>query len=230
MSEKVGQALGQGEQMETRELYEVLGLHPFADGAMVDQAYWHLAKSFQTQAVADPRARQALDELNEAYSVLGTPRLREEYDVMLSGRGAKAPARGVLANADADDAPRKGFGFLSFFKHKAPAEAAPSRSAQSISNATSEAVVVRATQDRPSARRSSSDVQDLQASTGEMLKRWRANAATEAATSPEDEQPVPDTTLVDIFRSEMAVEDEQDPLNAVMDVLRATKDAAPVGP
>jgi curved DNA-binding protein CbpA len=71
--------------MTTNNYYEVLGLAPFAEGAIVDQAYWHLAKTYQALAEADPRARQALDDLNEAYAVLGTPRLREEYDASMSG-------------------------------------------------------------------------------------------------------------------------------------------------
>ena len=66
--------------MSDRDYYELLGLTPRADGAMVDQAYWHLARKYQMLAVTNPRARAMLDELNEAYGVLGTPRLREQYD------------------------------------------------------------------------------------------------------------------------------------------------------
>ncbi|MBI5285230.1 MAG: DnaJ domain-containing protein [Chloroflexi bacterium] len=66
--------------MSDRDYYELLGLTPRADGAMVDQAYWHLARKYQTLAATNLRARIMLDELNEAYGVLGTPRLREQYD------------------------------------------------------------------------------------------------------------------------------------------------------
>jgi len=66
--------------MSDRDYYEILGLTPTADGAMVDQAYWHLARKYQGLAATNPRAQQMLDELNEAYGVLGTPRLREQYD------------------------------------------------------------------------------------------------------------------------------------------------------
>ncbi len=66
--------------MSDRDYYELLGLTPRADGAMVDQAYWHLARKYQMLAVTNPRARAMLDELNEAYGVLGNPRLREQYD------------------------------------------------------------------------------------------------------------------------------------------------------
>lgn len=66
--------------MSDRDYYEILGLTPTADGAMVDQAYWHLARKYQGLAATNPRAQYLLDELNEAYGVLGTPRLREQYD------------------------------------------------------------------------------------------------------------------------------------------------------
>src|SRR3974377_1130861 len=70
----------EGRPMSDRDYYELLGLTPRADGAMVDQAYWHLARKYQMLAVTNPRARTMLDELNEAYGVLGNPRLREQYD------------------------------------------------------------------------------------------------------------------------------------------------------
>jgi hypothetical protein len=66
--------------MSDRDYYEILGLTPTADGTMVDQAYWHLARKYQGLAATNPRAQYLLDELNEAYGVLGTPRLREQYD------------------------------------------------------------------------------------------------------------------------------------------------------
>lgn len=66
--------------MSDRDYYEILGLTPRADGAMVDQAYWHLARKYQGLAATNVRAQYLLDELNEAYGVLGNPRLREQYD------------------------------------------------------------------------------------------------------------------------------------------------------
>lgn len=66
--------------MSDRDYYEILGLTPRADGAMVDQAYWHLARKYQGLAATNARAQYMLDELNEAYGVLGNPRLREQYD------------------------------------------------------------------------------------------------------------------------------------------------------
>src|SRR5574341_1125171 len=66
--------------MSDRDYYEILGLTPRADGQMVDQAYWHLVRKYQTLASTNIRAQHMIDELNEAYGVLGNPRLREQYD------------------------------------------------------------------------------------------------------------------------------------------------------
>ena len=57
----------------------ILQVHPEADGAMVDAAYWHLAKRYNEAAPYDPNARAKLEELNEAYTVLGSAERREEY-------------------------------------------------------------------------------------------------------------------------------------------------------
>lgn len=62
------------------DYYEVLHLHPEADAAMVDQAYWHLARLYNAAIPADPSAKDKLAELNEAYSVLRSPSLRRDYD------------------------------------------------------------------------------------------------------------------------------------------------------
>lgn len=66
--------------MADRDYYEVLGLTPAADGAAIDTAYWQLARRYQAEAVNDPRASALLDELNEAYNVLGVPYMRADYD------------------------------------------------------------------------------------------------------------------------------------------------------
>ena len=213
--------------MESKELYEVLGLQPFADGAMVDQAYWHLAKSFQTLAVTDPRARQSLDELNDAYGVLGTPRLREEYDETLRTRAPRVVGQDATHVVPG----KRRFSFRSLFPRKNTTELTPNFEAV-VSPAPAPTVVARTTEAPAvrSSKRSTSDVQHLQASTGAMLERWRANARLEeSAIGQGVPEASPDTTLVDIFRTEQAVEDDQDPLNAVMDVLRASKESAGAG-
>jgi hypothetical protein len=67
-------------QTPFKDYYQILHLHPEADAAMVDQAYWHLARLYNAASASDPSARASLDELNEAYSVLRSPSLRKEYD------------------------------------------------------------------------------------------------------------------------------------------------------
>ncbi len=57
----------------------ILQVHPAADAGMIEAAYWHLARRYNEQADTDPLAKQKLDDLNEAYGVLGTPARHEEY-------------------------------------------------------------------------------------------------------------------------------------------------------
>ena len=57
----------------------ILQVHPEADAAMIDAAYWHLAKRYSEGSPNDPHAWQKLDDLNEAYNVLGSPDRRDEY-------------------------------------------------------------------------------------------------------------------------------------------------------
>ncbi len=66
--------------MSDRDYYEILGLTPGADGPMVDQAYWHLARKYQQLSATNSHAQHLLDELNESYGVVGNPRLRAQYD------------------------------------------------------------------------------------------------------------------------------------------------------
>ncbi len=63
-----------------KDHYLALRLHPEADAVMIDQAYWHLARLYSAARGSDPSAKERLDDLNEAYSVLGSPEQREEYD------------------------------------------------------------------------------------------------------------------------------------------------------
>jgi hypothetical protein len=76
-----------------KDYYGVLHLDPSADSTMVEHAYWHLARALQAAAHRDPSAYERLEELNEAYSVLGTPALRAEYDQARLGPPPEPPAR-----------------------------------------------------------------------------------------------------------------------------------------
>jgi len=227
--------------MTSRNYYEVLGLANFADGPMVDQAYWHLAKTYQTLAVTDPRARKLLDELNEAYGVLGTPRLREEYDQQLAGAspsprgkagrrsgGASRPSKPWFTIALPSWRPFAGRG-----RDAAPESREPSRAVRpvvvsaSARQPASASSTARPTPQPPTvtARSGKSDVGDLRASTARMLERWRANAGIRPGGASAAAEP--DTTLVDIFKTERELEAHGDPLTAVMEILRAPKDVVP---
>ncbi len=93
--------------MSDRDYYEILGLTPSADGAMVDQAYWHLVRKYQALAATNARARYMIDEVNEAYGVLGNPRLREQYDAfrddVLIRRGMIQPVTSKPKRAKASE-------------------------------------------------------------------------------------------------------------------------------
>lgn len=102
--------------MSDRDYYEILGLTPRADGAMVDQAYWHLVRKYQQLAATNARAQYMIDEVNEAYGVLGNPRLREQYDAfrddVLIRRGmiqpvASKPKRPKAAKAVQEAKPKR---------------------------------------------------------------------------------------------------------------------------
>ncbi len=67
-------------QAPFKDYYQVLHLQPEADAAMLDQAYWHLARLYNAAIPDDATAKESLDDLNEAYSVLRSPALRREYD------------------------------------------------------------------------------------------------------------------------------------------------------
>ena len=64
---------------EFKDYCLILQVHPEADAGMIEAAYWHLAKRYNEQADTKPLAKAHLDDLNEAYSVLGTPAKREAY-------------------------------------------------------------------------------------------------------------------------------------------------------
>jgi curved DNA-binding protein CbpA len=77
--------------MEERDYYEVLQLHPSADHAMIVQAYWHLARKYKLEMDRDAFAGHAIEELNQAFDVLGSPDLRAQYDGTRSRKPSTYP-------------------------------------------------------------------------------------------------------------------------------------------
>jgi curved DNA-binding protein CbpA len=66
--------------MSGQDYYEVLKIHPSADHEMVAQAYWHLARKYNATSAYDLGATKRLEELNEAFAVLGSPDQRADYN------------------------------------------------------------------------------------------------------------------------------------------------------
>ena len=67
---------------EFKDYCLILQVHPEADAGVIDAAYWHLAKRCNEAAPRDPQALEKLDDLNEAYRVLGSAERREAYMVL----------------------------------------------------------------------------------------------------------------------------------------------------
>lgn len=63
-----------------RDYYEVLQVHQSADLDVITAAYRRLALKYHPDVNPGAEAHARMQELNEAYSVLSDPRLREEYD------------------------------------------------------------------------------------------------------------------------------------------------------
>ncbi len=79
--------------MNGRDYYELLKIHPSADHEMVAQAYWHLARKYNVASGHDLGAKRLLEELNEAFAVLGSPDGRADYNrSRAEGPAAKAEA------------------------------------------------------------------------------------------------------------------------------------------
>ena len=62
-----------------KDHFHTLQLHPEADARMVEEAYWYLARRYNAERRPNPTAVAGLDDLNEAYSVLGSPSRRRDY-------------------------------------------------------------------------------------------------------------------------------------------------------
>lgn len=63
-----------------KDYYLILQVHPEADGAMIDAAYWHLARRYGEARLTDDSARAMMDDLNEAYSVLRNSERRADFN------------------------------------------------------------------------------------------------------------------------------------------------------
>jgi hypothetical protein len=272
--------------MTERNYYDVLGLTPDADGTAVNRTYWLLARKYQGEAASDPRAHHMLDELNDAYTVLGTPVLREKYDAanpatiaadepatdpawpgtrdafeprspeasrrQAASRlgldiGAIAPyaatiglsamslgggvwAGNLLLMALGASAALVAGGILTRHKIASVARDLVARSHEEGRPATSEPTPPRRLPAEPPmratmVRRRGVQADELRLSTASMVGRWRSSvgATADAPTTATIDERRPDSTLVDIFRSEQELEEPSEPLSAVLDVLKGSR-------
>ncbi len=63
-----------------KDHYYTLGIDIDADGEVVERTYWDLIRASRSGSSERAFSAQDIDDLNEAYRVLTTPRLREAYD------------------------------------------------------------------------------------------------------------------------------------------------------
>jgi len=278
--------------MSDRDYYEILGLTSTADGAMVDQAYWHLARKYQSLATTNPRASQMLDELNEAYSVIGSPKLREQYDGLrddaLTSKGViqsvKSNPRRKARPRSHDVPPRWRLSRLPLRLWKPRQDHWRTYAAGGVviafavvgaSQGVSPILVIGAVLaglalslapvlwrqlpnvplpaipmpelrtprvvmpklPRTSAARpyeapvatlkdDALNADELHASTAAMISRWRNSAGPRPLPAGEDPADAPSTTLVDIVESERDLDGQDEPLAAVIDILRGARRSA----
>jgi len=91
--------------MVKKDYYEILGVKRDAGEAEIKKAYRRLARKYHPDLHPGNKQMEArFKEINEAYSVLGDPRKREDYD--LSGRVTFEPGAGGF--------PGEGFDFQDF--------------------------------------------------------------------------------------------------------------------
>ena len=186
------------EQSELKDYYLALRLHPTADAVMVDQAYWHLARLYSAARGTDPLAKDQLDALNEAYSVLGSPEQRLEYDQVRNavlGEGTLPPEReatppplSVLSKVKPRQRqgppqrrPRFSFSLSRLLPRKLPS--LPTLSAPNLTMPT----ITSPEQAQPQLKPPTANAKDLQSSTEAIRARLRA-----ATKDVADQPPPPD--------------------------------------
>lgn len=75
------------------DYYAVLNLPPRADLAGIENAYARLSDELVKRAEVDETSQDALNKVNEAYSVLSKPEMRRAYDQEFFARDIAAAER-----------------------------------------------------------------------------------------------------------------------------------------
>jgi len=98
------------DQMDTQDLYQVLGVSPSAPVDDIRRAYYGLARRFHPdrfrKEAVKPRAEKVFGRITEAYATLSDPDVRQRYNLEEAGR---APNRGDNRPADTTDLARQNF-------------------------------------------------------------------------------------------------------------------------
>jgi curved DNA-binding protein len=68
-----------------KDHFQTLQVHPEAESRTVDSAYWNLARRYMADARSNASAKANLEDLNEAYSVIGSPSRRKAYVTARNG-------------------------------------------------------------------------------------------------------------------------------------------------
>ena len=114
-----------------KDYYAILGVSSAASDREIKQAYRELAKRFHPDKNPDsPEANERFKEVSEAYSAIGSPDSRAEYDFHRSGGGMNshhAAFEDLFSNLGFD--PLGGFGFS---QHRNPRRENPTVSKVSI--------------------------------------------------------------------------------------------------
>ena len=167
-------------QTAFRDYCLILQVHPEADAAMIDTAYWHLARRYQDAAPTDPSARAKLEELNEAYAVLGSAESRDEY-IKRRNDALGEGALPVLPPAPSPPPPLA----VMVRQHASPPNPAPRRLRASWLARLLRWRALRLPKPRlmpPHGERPRTDAADTAKSAIDVLEHWRETAGVEDAS------------------------------------------------
>jgi curved DNA-binding protein CbpA len=74
-----------------KDYYSILGVPASATDAVIKRQYRKLVLQYHPDKNNTPEAAQIIQEINEAYDVLGDPQKRTQYDLLLSGQYIVVP-------------------------------------------------------------------------------------------------------------------------------------------